>query len=118
MKKRFLKAVNSDTSYGIMGEKVFFDDDLCVGDLISYRWKGNLLHAIVVKHNNYYAPMGLVSYSLKHREISEIRRVLPHNLVTEEIVRLFHHMNIEEAVQMTVSEIEKKLGYPIEIIEG
>lgn len=116
--------------YGTMGERIpnhllpkgyfaWLDGDLHVGDMVSVV-KGNddlVTTGLLVKSNdgNFYV-MGYWNTSL-HR-FAQIRKVLPHELVTNEIAHKLHKFQIVEPKRMTMQEVERELGYPFIIVRG
>lgn len=114
MSRKILKN-NSGSIYGTMGEKTNHKN-IHVGDLVVVeRYGGSVYSGIIVKYNNEYFKMGAVGTLLK--DYRAIHKVLPHELVTDEILDRLHSLHISEPKKMTLDEIQKKLGYEIEIIE-
>ena len=111
---------NYFSTYGTIGEETGFLN-LKVGDLVSAKFDdfieldNNSFSGIVVKYNNKYCVMGAVGIPLN--KLKELRIVLPYNLVTEDITRYLHSLVFSDTVKLTKEEIEKRLGYPIEIVE-
>lgn len=104
-----------DKCYGEMGEATD-TPSIYVGDLVKVTFKGveHFLIAVKDQKNNNFYPMGLWLTDL-HKV--NPRTVLPHYLITNEILAKYGLTYIEQEVKrMTISEIEGKLGYPIEII--
>lgn len=115
--------------FGTMGEMLnenqmknvnynkFFSDNLHVGDLVVVHVNSYMDTGIIVKSNdgNHYV-MGL--WGKKLSGYTEIKKVLPNNLVTDEILYHLHKIKVAEPKRMTMEEIREELGYPFIIVRG
>lgn len=123
---------NTCLSFGTLGEQTNVAG-LCVGDIISYKdSQKNFKMGIILKETKkaqpYYAVMGHFSTKLPEwiNGVSDVRVIIPYNLVTPDILnhingsssyRYFTEFREVQVRRMTMSQIEKALGYHIEIIE-
>lgn len=116
--------------YGDMGEVIpstllpkrrldWIDGNLHVGDLVTVIKEGNdyPVSGILTKSDcGDYFVMGYWKTDLYR--FTEIRKVLPHELVTDAIAMKLHNITIVEPKRMTMQEVEKELGYPFIIVRG
>ena len=118
--------------YGNMGEVIpsnliphlgfdgWTNGNLHVGDVVSSIKEesdiGATTGVIVKSKEGKYFIMGWWGTSLFR--FKSIRRAIPHELVTDEILEHLHNMKIVEPKRMTMQEVEKELGYPFVIIRG
>lgn len=101
--------------YGVVGEKTGFCN-LCVGDLVVASFKErNEFHGVIVELRNTYYVMGACGTPI--HKLGYIYRVLSHELVTNEIIKELHDLEIKESTKLTVSQVSELLGYPVEIVE-
>lgn len=97
---------------------------LRTGDLVAYiNGMKNIGISVVYLHpetGSYavYGWGGIHLEQLMNDPTKEMRLVLPHNLVTQEILQ-FHQNSLLllEPKELTLSEIEERLGYPIKLIK-
>lgn len=122
------KRGSNEDCYGIIGKNIGeFDmqgEPLHIGDLVLFRLKDSrkFYKGLIVESDflgsKKVGVMGAVSSGINSDNFDVFIRVLPHYLLTEEISYNLHKFNIIKPRKMTIKEIEKELGYPIEIIEG
>lgn len=110
---------HSEESLGEIGTKL--EHGLHIGDIVSLYWSGRIVTSVICK-NPKGIPflMGLMGTTLndilyKHQG----KVIVPYNLLTDEILNFIENSVIIEDVneiEMTVSEIEEKLGYKIKVV--
>lgn len=111
------------TNYGTIGERANFRD-VKVGDLVSVKFKknddyvGHAFSGVVVNHSGVYCVMGACGTKLDLENYEFINKVLPHELVTDEILSHLHNLKKVETKKLTISQVSRLLGYPIEIVQG
>lgn len=120
-----LKRISSfgDENWGTIGAPTSISTEhksVCLGDIIAYKhhMSDNVCVGVVVFAQGKMTVMGSVGTDL--RTLQNIRIIVPHNLLTQEILDHNHPncFEIEEPKKMTLAEIEKELGYSVEIVEG
>lgn len=119
MNKRQLTSKHRVNSfYGELGTytRKLNSEIICVGDMVLYVNRGRLYTGIVCHDmmRDRFSIMGYMSEDILNINIQA--KILSHELLTNEIAKL-HDFDIEEnKVKMTLSEIEKVLGYSIELV--
>ena len=111
--------------HGKIGEKIPFvnnplDIDLHVGDLLVFEFNKEIYCRPIVKYNNHYGVYGFVVVNFK---FDKIKKIAEYTALNEELLKSCHgddyeyvSFEIVEAKKMTLVEIEKELGYKIELI--
>ena len=119
MKKELTNAGRTDWKYGIIGEEVGYKG-FRVGDLVVFEISdGNLSDGIISKRDNGKDGYGIMGYLGRDLDKMDIKlKVINCNLVTNEILKTHGLKAVEYKEKMTKAQIEKALGYPIEIIGG
>lgn len=97
------------------GFKSSFGDELNVGDLVIASFeRGHFFINLVVDYHGRPAIMGAVSRKLS--DYYKIKKAIPFEMVTDEIVKHISGLKIVEPKRMTLKEIEQALGYAIELV--
>jgi len=111
--------------HGKIGEKIPsinnpVDIDLHVGDLLVFEFNKEIYRRPVVKYSNHY---GVYGFGFVHFKVDKIKKIAEYRVLNEEILKSCHgegyesvSFEIVEAKKMTLVEIEKELGYKIELI--
>lgn len=117
-------SLSSNESYGIIGEYTGVLE-LHVGDIVVYLSEtGNLVKTFVAKYQNKYTLMGCCGRELSSLvEKGQITKVVECEIVNDDMLKYVRNSStliIKEytKVDLTLEEIEEKLGYKINIVGG
>lgn len=128
---KMIKRIESDNgrNYGRVGEftgryayrngYIGKKHKIYVGDVLSYGDDGKAFSGTVMKgiDGNY----GIMGRGVDHLNFEQLTITVPHNRVPIEMINALHggHFKFveEEAIEMTVEEIEKALGKRIKIVK-
>ncbi|AKQ08407.1 hypothetical protein PQE66_gp092 [Bacillus phage PBC2] len=127
MKRKELYNDSTGKSVGELGEFAFEVDgvNFYVGDIVTFDtqkpFDGHTHYAGVITTHKGKEPYGICNGYIDSVYNVNIKRVVPYNLVTREILDFCKntHILIRDipVKEMTLAEIEKELGYKIEIVE-
>lgn len=114
---KILKRGNYD--YGVIGEATCVPS-LKVGDIVNLIYGGKILTKLMVKDSKGSFAMGLAQSFEKEWRQFTIVKLVDHSKINNEVLKLlgqddFHIQDIEH-VEMTVEDVERKLGYKVKII--
>lgn len=122
-KRKILKDVKGEKRYGTMGEETRFIWEkhgtyypIHVGDLVSFKVDtGDIRKGLIVNIEGNVGVMGSVGRGVAG--LDDLQVVIPYKYVTDEIAKHLHHLMIVEPKPLTLREVERELGYMIEIVE-
>lgn len=112
-----LRFINSKKRLGIVGESV--GSGFNVGDIVSVMYVGRIHTSVLVKEGLEVYKLGLCGIKLENLiNKHKMEKVISFDLVTNEILRQHAMVEITELdyVEMTLEEIEDKLGHNVKII--